>query len=88
MFDAEETIKFEPCFVWQTEEGTAGPELTRCPWEGTFTFQRGLSSDGPDWQQRQEFIRGAEREQELLRELVSGYGGNGQNSVQVMDYLC
>ena len=72
-------------FVCQTEEGTAGhTDITCRPWEGAFTLQRGLSSDGPVWQQRQEFIRGAQREQELLWELVSGYGGNGPNSVQVM----
>lgn len=69
----------------QTEEGTEGhADITHCPREGAFAFKGGLSSDVPVQQQRQEFIGGAEREQELLGELVSGHGGNGQNSVQVM----
>lgn len=71
-------------FVYQTEKVTARYGVTaRYPREGTFTFKRGLSTDGPDQQPRQEFIWGASRQQELLWQLFGRHGGDTQNSVQV-----
>lgn len=70
--------------ICQTEEGEERhvdiPHHTR---ERPLSFQRGLSSVGPLRQQRQEFVHGAARQQELLREFISRYGGNDQTAVQV-----
>lgn len=71
--------------MYQTEKITAGHAgVTHRPREGAVTLQRGLSSVGPVPQPRQEFVCGASRQQELLRQLRSRHGGNDQNSVQVM----
>lgn len=68
----------------QTEEGTQGHvDIAKRPRERALTLKGGLSPDDALQQQRQEFVSGAGRKQELLRELVGRYGGNGQNSVQV-----
>lgn len=70
--------------VRQTEEGTQGhADIAQRPREGALTLEGGLSPDDAFQQQRQEFVGGAGREQELLRELIGRCGGNGQNSVQV-----
>lgn len=71
----------------QTAEGEERhADVPHHTWERPLSFQRGLSSAGPRRQQRQEFVYGAPRQQELLRELISRYGRNGQNALQVRFY--